>query len=69
MVVFSAVDSDGGRGILKILGDTSQGGIIILDFCERFVWRPGTWVSWRWWEQEGIDVEGVREIATAALDG
>ena len=39
----------------------------ILNLCKRYVQRPGTWVSRRWWEQEGIDLEGVRERASAAL--
>ena len=33
----------------------------ILDLCEQSVRRPGAWVSWRWWEQEGIDISGARE--------
>ena len=41
----------------------------ILDLCERFVWRPGAWVSQRWWEQEGIDLEGAKERAVAESDG
>ena len=41
----------------------------ILDLCERSVQRKGAWVSWRWWEQEGIDLERAREKAAAALDG
>ena len=32
------------------------------------VQRPGGLVSWRWWEQEGIDLAGVRERAAAAAD-
>ena len=40
----------------------------ILDLCERSVWRPGAWVSWSWWEQEGIDLEGAREWAVLASD-
>ena len=39
----------------------------ILDLCEQSVRRPGAWVSWRWWEQEGIDISGAREwVAEAA---
>ena len=38
----------------------------ILDLCERSVWGAVAWVSQRWWEQEGIDLQGEREIATAA---
>ena len=41
----------------------------ILDLCERFVWRPGAWVSQRWWEQEGIDLEGEKERAVVESDG
>ena len=32
----------------------------IMDLCEISVWRPGAWVSWRWWEQEGVDLEVER---------
>ena len=38
----------------------------ILDLCERSVRRPGAWVSWRWWEQEGLNLEGAMEWAAAA---
>ena len=41
----------------------------ILDLCERSVWRPGAWVSRRWWEREGIDLGGERERVSAASDG
>ena len=41
----------------------------ILDLCEQSVWRLGAWVSWRWWYQEGIDLEGGSDRAVAALDG
>ena len=30
----------------------------ILDLCERATRRPGARVSWRRWEQDGIDLEG-----------
>ena len=40
----------------------------IMDFCNRLVQRPGAWVYLRWWEQEGIDLSGVRERAAAAAD-
>ena len=41
----------------------------ILDLCERSTRRPGLRVSWRWWEQAGIDVEGAKKRATeAAMD-
>ena len=32
----------------------------ILYLCERYVWIPGAWFYWRWWKQEGIDIEGER---------
>ena len=41
----------------------------ILDLCERFLQRPGAWVYRRWWEQEGLDLEGLKERATAESDG
>ena len=31
--------------------------------------RPGDWFSWRWWEQEGLDLSGEREQAVAEADG
>ena len=40
----------------------------ILYLCDQSVRRPGAWVSWRWWEKEGIKLWGVRERATAASD-
>ena len=42
---------------------------LILDLYERYVRRPGAWVSLKWWEQDGIDLEGERERAAAASDG
>ena len=30
----------------------------ILYLCEKTVRRTGTWVSKRWWEHEGLDLEG-----------
>ena len=30
----------------------------ILDLCERSARRPGARVYWRWWEQDGLDLEG-----------
>ena len=36
---------------------------LILDLCERATWRPGARVSWRWWEQEGINLEGAKKRA------
>ena len=41
----------------------------ILDLCEQSVRRPGAWVSWPWWEQEGLDLEGAKEKAAAKSDG
>ena len=35
----------------------------ILDLCEQAIRRPGAWVYWRWWEQEGIYLEGARKQA------
>ena len=41
----------------------------ILDLCERSTRRPRARVSWRWWEQDGIDLEGAKERAEeAAMD-
>ena len=41
----------------------------ILDLYERSVLRPGSWVSWWWWEKEGIDIKGEKERATLDSDG
>ena len=41
----------------------------ILDLCELSVCSLGDWVSWRWWYQEIIDLDGTRERAAAELDG
>ena len=41
----------------------------ILDLCERSSRRPGARVSWRWWEQDGLDLEGGKKRATAESDG
>ena len=35
----------------------------ILDLCERANRRPGARVSWRCWEQDGIDLEGEKKRA------
>ena len=40
-----------------------------MDLCEQSIWRPGAWVFWRWWDQEGIDTRGARERAAEASDG
>ena len=41
----------------------------ILDLCERSAWRPGAWVSWRWWEQDGLYLEGAKKRAEAESEG
>ena len=39
----------------------------IMDLCERSTRRPGARLSWRWWEQSGIDLEGAKKrVAEAA---
>ena len=35
----------------------------IIDLCIEAERIPGPRVSMRWWEQEGVDVEGVRKSA------
>ena len=35
----------------------------ILDLCEPATWRPGARVSWRWWEQARLDLEGAKKRA------
>ena len=40
----------------------------ILDLCERSARRPGAKVSQRWWEQYGLDLEGVKKKAAAAAE-
>ena len=41
----------------------------IMDLCERSDQRPGSWVSWRWWDKDGLDLVGPKERAAAELDG
>ena len=41
----------------------------ILYLCEQSAWRPGVWVSWRWWDQYGLDLERETERSAAELDG
>ena len=41
----------------------------ILNLCERSAWRPGAWVSWQWWDQDGLDLEGEKERAAAESGG
>ena len=31
--------------------------------------KPEAWVSWRWWEQEGLDLVGAREQTVDASVG
>ena len=38
----------------------------ILDLCQRSARRPGARVSWRWWEQAVIDLEGAKKRAAEA---
>ena len=33
----------------------------ILDLFERASWRPGAKVSWRWWDQASIELEGAKK--------
>ena len=35
----------------------------IMDLCERATQQPGARVSRRWWEQDGIDLEGTKKCA------
>ena len=35
----------------------------LLDLCDGLVRDPGERVGMRWWEQEGIDLEGAWEAA------
>ena len=38
----------------------------ILDFCERSTRRPGARVSWRWYGQAGIELEGGKKRTAEA---
>ena len=40
----------------------------ILDLCEQSARRPRARVSQRWWEQEGLDLEGVKKRSAAATE-
>ena len=42
-----------------------------MDLCERSARRPGARVYRRWWEQDGLDLEGAknREAAAAESNG
>ena len=35
----------------------------IIELCLAAKWRPGPRVDMRWWEQEGLDLEGMRTAA------
>ena len=37
----------------------------ILDLCEWSIRRPGERVSWRWWEQDGLYLEGAKKRSEA----
>ena len=41
----------------------------ILDLFERSVWSTGVWLSQRWWEQDGLDLEGSKERKLAESEG
>ena len=38
----------------------------IMDLCEQATRRQGARVSWRWWEQAGIDLKGARKQAAVS---
>ena len=40
----------------------------ILDLCERANRRPGERVSRRWWEQDGIELEGTKKRAGETME-
>ena len=40
----------------------------VLDLCEGPERAPEVWVWIRWWEQAGINLEGTREEAVAAVE-
>ena len=41
----------------------------IMELCERSDRRPGAWVSRRWWEKEGLNLEEAKERAVAESEG
>ena len=41
----------------------------ILDLCDQSSRRPGAWVSQRWWEQDGLYLEGAKKRSASELDG
>ena len=40
----------------------------IMDLCEQSERRPGARVSRRWWEQDGLYLEGANKISAAAAE-
>ena len=40
----------------------------ILDLCERSARRPGVSVSRRWWEQDGLYLQGEKKRAAEAVE-
>ena len=40
-----------------------------MDLCVKSSWRPGAWVSLRWWEQDGLDLEGGKNRTSEESDG
>ena len=40
----------------------------IMDLCKRDTWRPGARVSRKWWEQDGIDLEGEKKRAAETTE-
>ena len=40
----------------------------ILELCEKSVQRPGAWVSRRWREKKGLDLEREKERAVTESD-
>ena len=41
---------------------------LILDLLEKMVRRPWAWVARRWWDQEGLELAGTREVAEAEVE-
>ena len=41
----------------------------IMDLCERSAQRPEARVSWWWWENSGLDLEGAKKRESAAVAG
>ena len=40
----------------------------IMEFCEQSARRTGTRVSWRWWEQAGLELYGEKKRAAEAAE-